>query len=48
MDCAGPITPEENALFVKALRFLYAKNLERINFEADVRPTLEKPEEPAG
>lgn len=39
------ISPEEDALFTKALRFLYERNLERIGFEADIRPTLMKPEE---
>lgn len=41
------ISPAENDLFTKALRFLYERRLEQIGFEADVRPTLMKPEEPA-
>ncbi|MCM1233979.1 MAG: hypothetical protein NC489_28055 [Ruminococcus flavefaciens] len=34
------ISPEENDLFVKALRFLYSRALEQINFEADIDPHL--------
>lgn len=47
MDYTGPITPEENAVFVKALQFLYGDNLAKIGFEANIRPTLMKLEEPA-
>lgn len=39
------ISPAENDLFARALRFLYERRLEQIGFEADVRPTLPESEE---
>lgn len=41
------ISPAENDLFVKALRFLYGRRLEQIGFEANIHPTRIKPEDPA-
>ncbi len=40
------ISPEENALFVKALRFLYEQRLEKYGFTADIYPVLREPQEP--
>lgn len=39
------ISPAENDLFTKALRFLYERRLEQIGFEADVIVTKIRPEE---
>lgn len=44
MDC---ISPAENDLFTKALRFLYERRLAMEGFEANISPTLKEPEEPA-
>lgn len=46
MDHYGPITPQENALFEKALRFLWERRLAKYGWEANIRPTLVRPEEP--
>lgn len=40
------ISPAENDLFTRALRFLYGRRLEQIGFEADVTVVRLKPEEP--
>ncbi len=39
------ISPEEDALFVKALRFLYDRALELHGFQADVTVARKEPEE---
>lgn len=40
------ISPKENDLFVKALRFLYEKRLEKYGFAADITPILREQAEP--
>lgn len=40
------ISPAENDLFTKALRFLWEQRLAKYGFEADLNPVLVKPEEP--
>ncbi len=39
------ISPEEDALFVKALRFLYDRDLELHGFQASITVTKKEPEE---
>lgn len=40
------ISPAENDLFTRALRFLYERRLEQIGFEADIIVVRPEPEEP--
>lgn len=40
------ISPAENDLFTKALRFLWERRLEKYGWEANIRPTLVRPDEP--
>jgi len=39
------ISPEEDALFMKALRFLYDRSLERHGIQANITVTRKEPEE---
>jgi len=39
------ISPEEDALFIKALRFLYDRQLELHGFQANLTVTRKEPEE---
>ena len=45
MDYYGPITPEENELFTRALRFLYERRLAMEGFKANIIVTRITPEE---